>query len=235
MPQLGGVYTGPNTSYTFQVVGGGPVGQTAGLELQVTDANNNPVATVNIGQGYTAGTPISLPGGVTLQLSAGTLTAGSFTYPVVSQPDTANVLSALGIDSLLTGSTAGDLGVNPTIAGDPTQLAGSLTGAASDSSNFEQLAALQYQQPLANGTATYLGYYTNMVSDIGAQVQNAQNTQQAQQSLTQQLDTQRQGVSGVDPNTELVNMLQYQRAFQMSAQFISTVNTTYDDLLNMIK
>ncbi len=123
VPQLAGVYSGPNTSYTFQVVGSGPgtgtVGQTAGLSLQVTDANNNPVATVNIGQGYTAGTPVSLPGGVTIQLSAGTLTAGSFTYPLVSQPDTSGVLAALGVNSLLTGNTAGDLGVNPAILNNP--------------------------------------------------------------------------------------------------------------------
>jgi flagellar hook-associated protein FlgK len=234
VPQLAGIYTGPNTSYTFQVVGSGTVGQTAGLALQVTDANNTPVATVNIGQGYAAGSPLSLPGGVTLQLSAGTLTVGSFTYPVVSQPDTSGVLAALGVNSLLTGSTAGDLGVNPTVLGAPTQLAGSLTGQPSDGSNLVNLAALQDQLTLANGTQTYLGYYTNMVAEIGTQVQNTQQLQTSQQSLTQQLDTQQQAVSGVDPNTEMINMLQYQQSFQMSAKYIDTVNTTFADLLNLI-
>ncbi len=130
-PQVGGQYTGTNNdTYTFQVVGSGTVGVTPNLALQVKDSGGNPIATLNIGQGYSPGTPLTVANGVTVQLASGTANNGdTFSTPVVAQPDTAGILTALGLGTFFTGSTAADLAVQPALLSNPSLLAGSLTGA----------------------------------------------------------------------------------------------------------
>ncbi len=234
-PQLGGAYTGAaNDAYTFQIAGGGgTVGVTPNLTLQVFDSANNLVASLNVGQGYTPGTALNVANGVTVQLSAGTFTSGSFTYPVVSQPDTTGLLTALGVNTAFTGSTASDLAVNSALAADPGLLSSSRTGQPGDSSNLQQLSALRDQATLAGGTQTFEQYYAGLVGTVGGQAQQLQQQQSAQQALATQLTAQRQAISGVDPNQEMVNMLLYQRQYQYAAHYISTVNTTLDALLNI--
>jgi flagellar hook-associated protein FlgK len=50
----------------------------------------------------------------------------------------------------------------------------------------------------------------------------------------QRLLAERQSVSGVDPNEELVRLLQFQRAFQMSSRYLVVVNDTLDELLRLV-
>jgi flagellar hook-associated protein 1 FlgK len=234
-PTLTGIYNGSsNTAYTFTENGTGPVGSGT-LSLTVTNASGANVATLNIGQGYTPGTPLSLAGGVSIQMSAGTLTGGSFTYPLVSQPDTSGILAALGINTLLTGTNASDIAVNPSILGNSSFLATSTTGQAGDTSNLQRLLATSTQPLLSNGTQTLQGYYASIVGGIGTVTQQALQAQTTQQSLSQQISTQQQGVSGVDSNQEMIDMLQFQRAYQESATFLTTVNKTLDALLNIIQ
>src|SRR6185437_814334 len=125
-PQIGGQYTGTgNDKYTFQVVGSGTVGVTANLTLQVKDAGGNPVTTLNIGQGYSPGTALTVANGVTVKLASGTANNGdTFSTPVVAQPDTAGILTALGLGTFFTGSTPPDLAVQPALVNNPSLLAG---------------------------------------------------------------------------------------------------------------
>ncbi len=231
-PSLGGVYTGAsNDSYTFTVSGSGTVGTTAGLSLNVTDGAGNTVQTLNIGSGYTPGTPLTVADGVTVQLSAGTATGGSFTYPVTSKPDTSGILVALGVNTALTGNSALSLAVNPSLSSDPASLAVSKTGEPGDTSNLQNLAATRDQLNLSGGTQTFEQYYSGIVSNVGSAVQTLQTQQTAQTNLSTQLDAQAQSVSGVNSDQELTNLLQYQKAYQLAAQYISTVNSTLDSLL----
>ena len=48
------------------------------------------------------------------------------------------------------------------------------------------------------------------------------------------MDNQRQRVSGVNVDEEAVKMLEYQRAYQASARFISVVDKVLESLFNGI-
>ena len=52
--------------------------------------------------------------------------------------------------------------------------------------------------------------------------------------MAERLSTEQQAVSGVDPNEELVNLIKFQRMFEMSARFINAVNESFDELLRVI-
>ena len=66
--------------------GSGTIGTTAGLQLQVTNSANSVIALVDVGAGYTAGTPIDIGNGIRVNLSAGTTANGTFSVPVTAQP-----------------------------------------------------------------------------------------------------------------------------------------------------
>jgi flagellar hook-associated protein FlgK len=234
---LQGSYTGAkNDTYTFRMAGSGQVGVTPGLAINVRDGSGNLVTTLPIGQGYEPGSNLPAVNGVVVQMGAGTVNAGDqFQTAVVGQPDTAGVLTALGVNTLFSGSNATDIAVRPDLLSDPRQLATGLTGAQGDNGNLSRLSALQDKSLLGNGTQTFSQYYANMAGTLGGQVQSLTQQQSAKQALGQNLTAQQQSVSGVDNNEELLHLLQFQRGFQMSSEYLSVVNQTLDELANIIK
>jgi flagellar hook-associated protein 1 len=236
-----GTYTGAsNDVYTYTIAGvpgPGPatIGVTPNLKLNVTNGAGQAVASLNIGQGYAPGSNLQATNGISVSLTSGNVNNGDhFSTTVVSQPDTAGILTSLGINTFFTGSGAGGIAVQPGLASNPALLAGSRSGQPGDNTNLQRLVAIQQTPLLANGTQTLDQFQAAMVGDIGTQVSQLNQTQNAQQALGQNLQAQQQSVSGVDPNEELVNLLQYQRGFQLASRYINIVNQTLDSLLQMI-
>ncbi len=234
--QVSGSYTGSaNDAFTYQVVGGGQVGVSTNLALEVRNAAGTLLNTFNIGQGYQPGAALPAVDGVTVALSAGTVNAGdTFTVDAVANPDTAGLTTALGLGTFFTGDGAGGIQVNPDLLSDPGKLALSATGTPGDGTNLQRLIALRDQPLLAGGTKTLSDYLAGLVGDVAGRVNDLTTRQTTQQSVGQSLTAQQQSISGVDPNEELVRLLQYQRGFQMSAHYISVVNSTVDDLLHIV-
>ena len=236
VPQIGGAYTGTNNdAYTFKVVGSGTVGQASSLSLHVLNSAGNLVTALNIGQGYEPGSTLQVANGVTVQLSDGTVNDGdSFSTQVIAKPDTAGFLTALGLNTFFTGSTASDIQVNPDLLAQPQDLAASRSGQPNDGSNLQAMVALRDKPGLANGTQTFSQFYAAMVGDVGTQVQGLTQRQSADQLLTQNLQAQQQSVSGVDPNEELIQMLQFQRSFQAAARYVSAIDDSLNNLLQIL-
>ncbi len=235
-PTIGGTYTGKtNDNYTFTFTSSGTVGVTPGLQAQVTNQAGAVIGTVNVGQGYQAGQPLSAANGITLTLGAGTVAAGdSIATPVVGNPDSAGILNALGLNTLFSGNNAASLSVNQNIVDNPSQLATSTTGQAADTSNLQRFAALTDAPVLTNGTQSFSQYANQMVSDIGTQVQSLTTQQSTNQTLTTSLTAQQQSVSGVDTNEELANVMQYQQMFELAGKYISAVNDAMQQFISVI-
>jgi flagellar hook-associated protein 1 FlgK len=232
-PQIGGVYTGAaNDNYTFSVVGSGTVGVTPNLVLEARNSGGQVIATWNIGQGYEPGANLAPVNGVQVRLSAGTVNNGdSFGTRVIAEPDTANLLGALGLNTLFQGGV-GTLAVRSDLRADPSRLSASRTGLPADGANLARLARLR-DRPLLNG-ATFNEYSATLAADVGGRINDLDQRQLAAETLGRNLEAERQNVSGVDPNEELLRMVQFQRAFQYSARFLDIVDETLDDLLRLV-
>jgi flagellar hook-associated protein 1 len=85
---------------------------------------------------------------------------------------------------------------------------------------------------LSTGTASQS--YNAFVTQVGSDVQSAQNAQTTSQSLLSAISNQRQSVSGVSLDEEMTNLIQFQQAYQASARVMSTINDTIGDLLSMV-
>jgi flagellar hook-associated protein 1 FlgK len=235
-PSVSGTYTGTvNDTYTFKALTSGTIGVTPNLTLEIRNSAGQVLGTVQVGQGYAPGTAIPAVDGLLVQLSAGTLNAGdSFQVPVIAEPDTAGLLSALGLNTLFTGKDAATVAVQPDVLANPARLAISRTGAPAEAERLREMLALRSQVVFPGSGLTLAGFYDRMVADIGAQVQSAAEVEDHLHAVGQQLQAEQQAVSGVDPNEELVRLLQHQRAFQLAARYISVVNDTLDELLRIV-
>jgi flagellar hook-associated protein FlgK len=234
-PSISGQYAGTgNDTLTYTFVGTGTIGATPNLALQVTNSAGVVLGSVNVGQGYSPGTNIAGPLGINVNLAAGTANNGdSFSVNVTGSPDSANLLPALGLDSFFVGNSAGTLQVNSSLVNNPANLAVSTTGQAGDSSNLSKFVALQNQPVLGNQSQSLVQYLEGVIGSVGTQTANVQSNSTALTSLGNQLSTQLQNADGVDQNEALTQMVQYQQAFQMNAQFVNVVNQTITDLMNI--
>lgn len=130
-------------------------------------------------------------------------------------------------------------GISFTISGIPydgdTFVIGNNTGGGSDNRNALGLVGLQNMDQLLGGTATYGGTYSQMVSDVGSKAHHAEMNLSAQQSLLARTQDAMQETSGVNLDEEAAKLVQYQQAYQASAQIISVANTMFDTLIGAIR
>ena len=89
-----------------------------------------------------------------------------------------------------------------------------------------------HDQKIISGQ-TPVDYYSNLVFSVGSEVSNSMAELDASQQVLQQLNDQRNSVSGVSLNEEAANLIQYQRAYDAAARIVSTVNEMLDTLIHL--
>ncbi|MGC9173241.1 MAG: flagellar hook-associated protein FlgK [Athalassotoga sp.] len=96
---------------------------------------------------------------------------------------------------------------------------------------IEQIVALDSD----SNPQSFSAYFSNLVSQLGIQGQNATAMYNNANSLVNQISQDRQQVSSVSINDELAQMILYQNAYTASAQVISTVNSMLQTLVSMVR
>jgi len=131
---------------------------------------------------------------------------------------------------------AQSLAVNPDIT--PGQLAAIDPGPPEVSNGIAlqlaQMADPQNSSQEINGLS-YTQFYGNMAAQVGTQLDNAQNTQQSQQSALTQAQTIRQQASGVSLDQEATEMIQYQQAYEANAQMVTILDQLSQDVIYMMQ
>lgn len=79
---------------------------------------------------------------------------------------------------------------------------------------------------------TIFNHFNEIVTDMGITKQQSDNMLANQLDLTILLEQRRESISGVDMNEEIVNMIQYQSAFQANSRVISTISEMLDTIIN---
>ena len=105
-----------------------------------------------------------------------------------------------------------------------------VSGGSGDGTNASRMVALNFDKILNNGTMTVGGVYDAMISDIGTKAGSAQLMYTTEATVSDQIDSQRQAVSGVNIDEELMDIIILNRAFGAMARYVNT----YDEMLNTI-
>jgi flagellar hook-associated protein 1 len=128
---------------------------------------------------------------------------------------------------------ASNMIVNPQLINAPEKLAAAQSNSRGDGSNAALMANLQTQKITIDGKETTIGdYYHMILGEVGTGVQNAERYRDNADARVQQIDMQKQSVSGVSIDEEMTNMVRYQQAYNAAAKYVSAVNEMLDKLIN---
>ncbi|WP_150913807.1 flagellar hook-associated protein FlgK [Marinobacter halotolerans] len=109
------------------------------------------------------------------------------------------------------------------------------TNGISDNRNAEKLAALGTKNTLNNGNQSFSEGYSSLVGEIGVKTRQSQLDKDSGQTLLEQSKNQRESVSGVNMDEEAGRLIQYQAAYNASAQVMSVAQDLFNTLLQSFR
>lgn len=171
---------------------------------------------------------------------------GSLNQLAQGLADTVNSILKSGTVSSDAGAAAG----SPLFtysSSDPTDIAGSLAVSSSitpdqlapvDSSgnsngNANALAALSSSSSIQG--MSYVQFYGQMAASVGQENSDATSNEQTQTQVLAQAESLRDQASGVSLDKQAVQVLEFQRAYQASAQVLTVLNDLAETTLNMLQ
>ncbi len=107
-------------------------------------------------------------------------------------------------------------------------------GNTGDNTNALASANLATAGVLSGGTTSVNGATSALVTAIGSQAQQVNTAQTAQTAVNSQALSAVQSVSGVNLDEEAANLLQWQQAYQASAQALAIGNQTFSTFMDSI-
>lgn len=148
--------------------------------------------------------------------------------------DVVNAQHALGQDltgaaggDFFAGTGAADLRLAPGVAGNPDGVAAAMAGEGAFSGN--NAVALAELADLVGGPDDS---YRALITAVGVDAQTANRRFSLQSELTEQIDSQREAVSGVSVDEEMTNLIAFQQAYDASARFLTALDQLIDTLIN---
>jgi len=105
----------------------------------------------------------------------------------------------------------------------------------SDNRNAELLASLGTANTLNGKSQSFTEGYAGLVEDIGVKTRQSQFDLEAGKTLLEQSTAQRESVSGVNLDEEAGKLIQYQAAYNASAQVISVAQDLFNTLLQTFR
>lgn len=235
---ISGAYSGSgNDVFTFIANQDGTIGTTDGLVVDVYDSAGALVASLDVGQGYQPGTELTVADGVSVSFGLGEVSASHndfFAVALVEDSDTSDILVALGLNSLFTGSSASDISVRSDIELDPSLLASSQSGSPGDTALLLELQEVEGRDLTGLSNQSLGEFYGALIADLGFQVATTTSALESNDVLLGNLEQRRDQISGVNLDEELIDLTRYEQAFAGAAQYITVVNQLGDELLNLI-
>jgi flagellar hook-associated protein FlgK len=232
-----GSYDGSsNGRLVFVPSGDGQIGVTHDLHVNVLDERGSLVTTLDVGAGYDPGKPLALGNGLSVSFGPGSVSASNgnvFATDVLADSDTTDVLVALGMNSFFHGSGAGDIAVNQDLTLNADGLAAGLGPAASDGGNLARLKTLQETKLGDLDGSTAEDFWAHVVGDVGFASAGATKALDTQNQLLSHLQDERESVSGVNLDEEMLDVTRYQQSFEAASRFLTTVQSMTQTLLDI--
>ena len=212
--------------------------------LQVVETNPNKIAaaaaltatagSANTGNGSVGSIAVSDPTNAALLSNAKVTFTSATAYQVTDA--SGNVLSS---GTYTAGQPIDVNGWSLTLNGTPAtndsfSIAPNSNG-LNDNSNALAMAGLADGGVLDGGKTSVIGSYANLTTFIGTAGSQATSNLSTQTSLYNQAMSAQQSVSGVNMDEEAASMINYQQAYQASAQIISTAQTIFSSLLQAVQ
>lgn len=135
--------------------------------------------------------------------------------------------------------TLGNLEVNPQVLLDYQKIPLGTKAGGEDFDKAEQLLDVWKQEfsalnPSKYAKENFRGFYNSMVSEMANRGEVLQNMTEYQQSMTNEIEAKRIGMTGVSSDEELTNLIKYQNAYNASSRYINVVNEMLEHLITRL-
>ncbi len=213
--------------------------------LQTYDASGNGSGQLLV-QTATGGVNLTLTGGsmqgtinardgelATMQTSINTLASTLITQVNSVNSGGYSLTGSTGA-AFFTGTDASNISVNQSLVDDPSlvQASGSAT-ATGDNTVALQLADLASTAQAGLNNQTFGDSYDATVASLGNALQTANTQVTNQTAVANMLTTQQSSTSGVNIDQEMTNLMGFQRAYEASAELVTTINQMMQTVNNM--
>jgi flagellar hook-associated protein 1 len=128
---------------------------------------------------------------------------------------------------------AATISVNAAILADTNRIAASAS-VTQDGEMASRIAAVRDQLNMNSGTATLNSFLSAMVGKIGQNVASAKTDNERQTTILNNLANQRESVSGVSIDEEMINLIKYQMGYNAAGKLVQTTNSMLDTLMNLL-
>lgn len=156
--------------------------------------------------------------------------------------DTTGLYAALGLNTYFTGTDSSDIAVNSAVTTNQSLLCAGHVDAAGEANKGDSTTATAIGKlvdtkisisTLRGGTVdqSISGYYSGLVSKVGADTSQAKYKYSYTEALASDLDDQQQAVSGVNLDEEMTNLIKYQHAYTAAAKLITTADELFQTVL----
>ncbi len=191
------------------------------FQIQFTGAGTFDV--FNLTTNQTVATGLAVGGTVNIANGLAITTGG---VPVAG--DTVNI--SVSEDAAMT------MALSSTVLNDTSKIAAGLSGTG-DGQNALNISNIQNSLVFSSGaftpgagTSTFDDFYNSMVSGLGAGSRSSQSILGQQEGVMLQLNSQRESISGVSLDEEMVNLIKFQQAYAASARMITVIEEMFDVL-----
>ena len=125
------------------------------------------------------------------------------------------------------GTGAGSIQVSKDIIEDVDKVSASINGEPGNNEVALAISRLRDSEGISQ-------LYRSIISEIGVKSRTARDNMELHKMILNQLESQREAVSGVSLDEEMVNLIKFQKAFDAAAKVAQTVNRMFDTLLEMV-
>ena len=129
-------------------------------------------------------------------------------------------------------NAAKSMQVSITIAADTRKIAASATTNA-DGDNATAMTAIKNEMNASLGNVSIDGYFNAFIANMGQDVANAAQAVGRETTILNQQIEQREQVSGVSLDEEMMNLIKFQMAYGAAGRMTTTVNEMMDILMNL--
>lgn len=133
-------------------------------------------------------------------------------------------------DFFVAGADASNIAVEAALVADPALVASSASGNPGDNGLARAIAGLR--NPAPGGGETINQTYQRLVARIGAQAREAISAGETYRATLEQLKTQRESVSGVSLDEEMLNMARFQQAYNAAARMATVMDEMIDTIVS---
>ncbi len=155
-------------------------------------------------------------------------------YSFYFDKDTSGLMSRIGLNPFFVyKGNVSSFKLREELDADPSMIALGYDQNPGDNRIALAINDLQHAKVLNNNTSTFEEFYLGMHQAVGSETQNAIKNQTNHQNIFDQYLALKNSVTGVNVDEEMANMIKYQRAYEASAKYISTIDKMTETLISM--